>query len=153
MKKIVLISCCKTKLKKLAKAKDLYISPTFKLSLQYARKLQPQEIFVLSAKHGLLDLEKRIKPYNWTLSYVSPKKREKNLIVLTKEQKQIWGKKVIKQLSKKSNLKTDKYIILAGQAYIKPIREELGANKFEEPLKGKSRGERNKLLKSKTRKR
>ena len=55
-KTIVLIPCVSKKLNYGAKAKDLYISPLFKYSLAYARKLNPDMIYILSAKHRLVDL-------------------------------------------------------------------------------------------------
>lgn len=63
VKKIVLISCVSKKRKHRAKVSDLYISLLFELALQYARKLQPNVIFVLSAEYGLLDLDTEIEPY------------------------------------------------------------------------------------------
>jgi len=59
MKKIILIQCSKKKLIKPAKAKDLYISPLFKKSLAYAFMLNPDKIFILSAKHNLLPLNRK----------------------------------------------------------------------------------------------
>ena len=53
-KKIVLISCVSAKLSRRSKVRDLYISTLFKLNLKYAEKLRPDNIYVLSAKHGLL---------------------------------------------------------------------------------------------------
>jgi len=41
MKKIVLISCVKTKLDRKAKAKDLYSSDLFKKNLEYAKLINP----------------------------------------------------------------------------------------------------------------
>lgn len=67
MKKIVLISCVSKKVSRKAKAKDLYISPLFVGNLRYARSLKPDNIFVLSAKYGLLELETEVDPYNTTL--------------------------------------------------------------------------------------
>ena len=43
MKKIVLISCVKTKLPHKAKAKDLYISSLFRYNLKFARQIKPDE--------------------------------------------------------------------------------------------------------------
>ena len=60
-KKIILISCVSQKLSHRAKAKDLYISTLFTLNRKYAEKLNPDKIFVLSAKHGLLDMEQEIE--------------------------------------------------------------------------------------------
>ena len=53
MKKIVLISCGKDKCNQRAKARDMYKGSLFKKSLRYAQKLNPDQIFILSAKHGL----------------------------------------------------------------------------------------------------
>ncbi len=68
--KIALISCVSKKLttKAKAKAKELYISTLFKLSLKFAFKIKSDNIFILSAKYGLLELEDEISPYNQTLT-------------------------------------------------------------------------------------
>lgn len=60
MKQIVLISCVNQKLPHRAKAKDMYIRTLFKLNLQYAEKLNPDGVYILSAKYGLLNLEQEI---------------------------------------------------------------------------------------------
>jgi hypothetical protein len=137
MSEIVLIACSATKLATNEKvmAKDLYISPLFKLSLKYAKKLRPKKIFILSAKHHLLSLDTRIKPYNVTLGSVPNNERNK------------WGEKVIKMLDREANLKKDKFIILAGKAYIKPIQSKLTT--IENPLEGKRIGKRIRFLKTK----
>lgn len=142
MKKLVLISCVSKKGKQKAKARDLYESPLFKNSLSYAESLNPDKIFILSALHHLLDLDTEIEPYNVTLAQVSKSKRDNDqeLKVLTKEEKIRWGEEVIEQLKKVSNLKDDKFIILAGKSYIEPIREKL--ENIEEPLKGLTQGKR-----------
>ena len=62
MKKIVLISCASKKAPFKAKAEALYVSPLFVLNLRYAKSLKPDSIFILSAKYGLLDLDKEIEP-------------------------------------------------------------------------------------------
>lgn len=71
MKKAVLISCVSKKLPHKAKAKDLYISPLFKLNLAYAQSLNPDVIYILSAKYVLLDLDAEIEPYDETLNNIS----------------------------------------------------------------------------------
>ena len=65
---IVLISCVSQKLSHRAKAKDLYVSTLFRLNLKYAKILNPDAIYILSAKHGLLSLEQEIEPYEQTLN-------------------------------------------------------------------------------------
>lgn len=149
MKRIVLISCVSRKGKTKAKAKDLYKGPLFTNSLAYGISLKPDKIFILSALHNLLDLDEEIEPYDVTLSYISPKKKDKkpNLRVLTNSEAKLWGEKVIEQLSKVADIKKDTFIILAGQSYIKPIQKEL--TNIVEPLNGLKKGERVKFLASK----
>jgi cytoplasmic iron level regulating protein YaaA (DUF328/UPF0246 family) len=144
MKKIILIACVSKKADKKTKAKDLYISSLFKSSLAYAYKQNPDRIFILSALYHLLDLDKEIEPYNVTLSNVSKDKRKAGLKILSTSEKKEWGKEVIKQLSEKTDLKNDNFIILAGQEYIKPIIENI--SQFTNPLKGLRQGERVKFL-------
>ncbi|MGN6617529.1 MAG: DUF6884 domain-containing protein [Ilyomonas sp.] len=125
MKTIVLISCASRKLNNRSKAKDLYQGPIFKNSLAYAEKLNPDKIFILSALHGLLPLNKEIDPYNVTLSKISKSKQKPGLTVLNPQEKIEWGKKVVQQLSQEADLKNDKFVILAGQEYIKPISDSI----------------------------
>jgi len=143
-KKIILIACVSKKGSKKAKAKDLYISPLFKSSWVYTNNQKPDKIFILSALHHLLHPEKEIEPYNVTLSNVPKAKRKPGLIVLNKAEKIEWGKKVIEQLSAEADLKTDHFIILAGEEYIKPIKNSI--SKLTNPLKRLRQGERVKFL-------
>ena len=120
MAKIVLISCTSKKRSYKTKARYLYDkSPLFRKSLEYARLLKPDKIFILSAKYELLDLEQEIDPYDVTLSNVSKKVRAKKpkLKVLSKEERKIWSKNVINQLSKITNLNKDMFVFLAGKNY------------------------------------
>lgn len=107
MKKIVLLSCGSKKLDSRieVKAKDLYISPLFKYSLNFARAMNPDETFILSAKHGLLNLEKEIAPYDQSLNNLSCIKRKS------------WASAVVKSLEQVSDLKRDEFIFLAGKTY------------------------------------
>ena len=142
--KIVLIACVSKKRNKRAKAKDLYISPLFKSSYAYALRQNPNKIFILSALHHLLHPDKETDPYDVTLSNVPKNKRKPGLKVLSPTEKIEWGRKVIEQLSKKANLKDDTFIILAGQEYIKPIRDSI--SNLINPLEGLKQGERVKFL-------
>jgi hypothetical protein len=144
MKKIVLIACVSQKGDKKAKAKDLYKSQLFNSSLAYAYKLNPHKIFILSALHNLLDLEKEIEPYNVTLSNVPKDKRKSGLKILNSTEKKEWGEKVIEQLTGQADLKNDNFIILAGLEYIKPIIAAI--SHLTNPLKGLRQGERVKFL-------
>jgi len=135
-KKIVLISCVKKKLPKKAKAEYLYTSPLFKGNLQFAKTLNPDEILILSAKYGLVELHDEIEPYDVTL---------KNMKV---QERKSWAFGVIKQLKNKFDLKKDFFIILAGVSYRQYVLPELG--RCEIPLEGLSLGKQLRFLKSKT---
>ena len=76
MKRLVLISCASKKRATRAKAAELYISTLFELNLQYARRLKPDAILILSAKHGLLALNDEIEPYDVTLNEMGANERK-----------------------------------------------------------------------------
>ena len=61
MAKVVLISCVSKKLLHKSMAQDLYVSPLFQKNLQYAKSLNSDKIFILSAKYGLLKLNEEIE--------------------------------------------------------------------------------------------
>ncbi len=136
MAKIVLIPCVSKKQSSKAKAKDLYTSPLFKYGLKYALSLSPDKIFILSAKHGLLELEKEIEPYNETLNKM-PSKTIKE-----------WADNVLKELNTKTNIKNDEFIILAGEKYRKYLLPSL--SKYKLPLQGLGIGKQLQFLKART---
>jgi hypothetical protein len=102
---IVLIQCCKSKLLNRNEAKDIYISPLFRLSLQYAQSLNPQAIHILSARYGLLELNSIIDHYDNTLLNMSRLDRKE------------WAARIIYDLQNKYDLRKDIFIILAGIRY------------------------------------
>jgi hypothetical protein len=107
MKKIVLISCVSQKRNTRSKARDLYTSPLFRLNLSYAESLAPDTIFVLSAKHGLLELDQEIEPYNLTLN------------AMKGAEVRIWAERVLADLAQRADLERDRFIFLAGARYRK----------------------------------
>jgi hypothetical protein len=109
-----------------AKAEHLYISPLFKGYLRYARNLKPDNIFILSAKHGLLELDREIEPYNSTLKDMSS------------DQVRAWADKVLEQLKQQANLQSDHFIFLAGEKYRKCLMPYLAFRKV--PFQGMSFG-------------
>lgn len=126
-KQIVLISCANQKLPARAKAKDLYISTLFKLSLAYAKKLQPDTIFILSAKHGLLPLEKEIEPY------------EKTLNTMRSAEVRAWADNVLTQLNNHCRIDETKFIFLAGAQYRRYLLPHIKHS--QTPLQGLRIGE------------
>lgn len=135
MAKIVLISCVSKKLDYQTKAKNLYISDLFKKRLKYAQLLNPDKIFILSAKHNLVDLNKKIKPYDMTLNKMNVEQRRK------------WSDLVLKQLSQKADLKKDKFVLLAGNKYREFLPLYLKYCKI--PMKGLKLGQQLQWLKNK----
>ena len=122
MKKIVLISCVSKKLAHPASARDLYVSPLFRLNLEYARKLQPDSIYILSAKHGLLDLDIEVEPYNLTLNDMATR------------QVQAWAEQVLEQIKQCADLSRDHFVFLAGLKYRKFLVPRLAS--YEVPMEG-----------------
>lgn len=136
MRKIVLISCVSVKLNNKAKAQDLYVSPLFKYGLAYAKSLNPDKIFILSAKYGLLELNEIIEPYNTTLNNMSSKEIKE------------WSDKVLSKLKNKIDLNKDQIIFLAGDNYRKYLIPHI--KKYTIPLKGLGIGKQLKFLKEKS---
>ena len=134
MSKIVLISCVSKKLNHKSKAKDLYISALFKYNYQYAQLLNPDRIFILSAKYGLIDPDDEIEPYDETLN--------------TKSRNEIreWSLKILSDLNQKTNLKEDEFIFLAGNNYRMFLITKI--TNYKVPLKGLTIGKQLSFLKN-----
>ena len=136
MAKIVLLSCTKSKLDKPSQAQDLYsASPMFRKTLEYGKSLQPDKMFILSAKHHLVPLTKVLEPYDKTLKEMSS------------EEKKMWVDEVIKQMKNQDlNLEKDQFIFLTGSEYMKPLISYI--TNTESPMDGKRMGERLQWLNS-----
>ncbi|MDY9924378.1 DUF6884 domain-containing protein [Methanobacterium sp.] len=107
MSKIVLIACSKAKFHQKAKAQDMYEGILFKKSLKYAKSINADFIFILSAKYGLLRLDEEIEPYDKTLNKMPI------------NEKKLWADSVLNQLKRVSNLDNDKFLFFAGDNYRK----------------------------------
>lgn len=105
MAKIVLLSCAKSMQSSRSRAEDLYTGTLFRKSLAYAKSLRPDHIFILSAKYGLLNLDRQIDPYELTLNSMCAADRL------------AWAAKVLWKLRKHADLERDRIIFLAGQRY------------------------------------
>lgn len=71
---LCLVSCVKSKRSSAAAAKDLYISDWF-IKARRVVEMEGWRWFVLSAKHGLLDPEEEVAPYEKTLDTMSAAER------------------------------------------------------------------------------
>lgn len=142
MAKIVLLSCTKSKLDKPAAAQDLYsASPMFQKTLEYGKTLSPDKMYILSAKHHLVPLNKKLSPYDKTLKEMS------------KEEKEKWGEEVYKQMKQNSiNPEKDTFVMLTGSEYMKPLMKYIPEEHIETPMEGKRFGQRLKWLNSQIKK-
>lgn len=132
----ILISCVSQKLKKKSQARDLYISDWFSKAKTYADILGDQWM-ILSAKHGLLEPETMIEPY------------ERSLYECKREERKIWAKKVAGEIESKIPFGST-IIILAGNIYrefLIPLLEENYS--IEIPMKGLKIGQQKSFLKEK----
>jgi hypothetical protein len=100
---VALVSCVKMKDDRPMPAKDLYVSPWFRMARSYVER-NAQAWFILSAKHGLVDPETVIEPYELTLNDMSADERHE------------WSMSVIRQIAEKE-LCGDTVMILAGKHY------------------------------------
>lgn len=116
--KIALIGCTKTKEASCCKAIGMYMPSTYyRLRREYAEKIlkiEEKNIFILSAKHYLLDPTTVIAPYNLSLSG------------FTDSQKKEWAEEVLKQfLAKKISKEDTEIYILAGSNYSRYLEKML----------------------------
>lgn len=100
---VVLVACVSLKRKSAQRAKDLYVSDWFKKARRFA-EANGDSWFVLSARHGLVEPEELIEPYNYTLNG----KR--------KADRQSWAQRTATVLRKRIPPKS-RIIILAGLNY------------------------------------
>ena len=136
MKKVVLISCASKKKPHRAKAEELYVSALFMGNLRYAKSQKPYDIFILSAKYGLLELDREIKPYDMTLKDMSS------------AQVRAWANGVLEQLRRRSDLQSDHFILLAGSIYRKYLVPHMAS--YEIPLQGMAIGKQLQYLAAQT---
>lgn len=105
----IFISCVKKKKNYTTTAENLYDSTFFKYCLKYAKSFNPNNIFILSAKYGVLHLNDIVSPYDKTLKKMN------------KKEKEIWENNVIKSL-KKEKIDFNEYTIwLCGKEYRKNL--------------------------------
>jgi hypothetical protein len=138
MATIVLLSCTKSKTVYEAPAQELYsASPMFQKTLEYGKTLKPDKMYILSAKHHLVNLDQKLKPYDLTLKDFN------------KEEKEKWGEEVYREMKQRGiDPNKNKFIFLAGNEYIKPLLKYIPESNIETPMGGKRFGQRLKWLNS-----
>lgn len=111
MKKIAIISCCSAKQDGIFKAKELYNSPRFKKSYQYAQTINADTILILSAKFGLIHEDTTLETYD--LAYRDLSLTEKMTLQQTvKEQLDTLSQEFM------FDLEHDLFVVLAGNDYL-----------------------------------
>lgn len=137
---IGLVSCGAQKLGHAAAARHLYTSPLFQLSRAYAEQ-RCSQVYVLSAFHGLVELDRVIAPYDRRLPS-------------GKRDRMLWGEHAASCIAARHN-SDEPIMILAGVDYAHPLTVGLrtlfgyrdGAyrgwtGEITEPLAGMQIGER-----------
>jgi hypothetical protein len=92
---VVLLSCVKSKRDRPCKAGEMYTSPLFQKMMAYAQSLKPRNIYILSAKYGLLSTDTIIEPY------------EQTLIKMKSAERRRWAQDVISELRMHCDLNSD----------------------------------------------
>ena len=123
---VICLSCGKSKRNRSAAAKDMYVSALFTKMLAFAESLHPKKIYILSAKHGLLNLDDVIDPYEQSLKNVPKRARS------------LWAEDVVRKMRQEVDLDNDSFVFLAGM----PYRENLVRHikKYSVPMEGLSFG-------------
>ena len=132
MSRIALISCTSLKEDYDCSAMELYSkSPTFRLAYAFA-EIVADDIYILSAKYGLVSKDQVLASYNDTL------------LDKTEDEKKDWSNNVLAQLKYTVSLEKDEFVILAGNNYCKYLLPAI--TNYWLPLEGKRQGERQPAL-------
>ena len=129
------VACSKTKSSQRLPAGAIYTSPLFRKSLLAAID-RCDKVYILSAKHGVIDRNEPIEPYDLTLKRMKQAERA------------AWGEKTGLQLKGLLN-RGDRAVMYCGQDYLTPLRSTLADLEvgLEKPLGDLSLGSRLSLLK------
>ncbi|MBI2108680.1 MAG: hypothetical protein HYT93_00665 [Parcubacteria group bacterium] len=120
--RVGLIACSKTKRVGRYKARELYCSPLFRFAWQYTSQ-HFDRVFILSAKYGLLDPERRVCDYDTTLN------------TMTIDARKRWSVQVAKQILQKTNT-SDELHLFCGKKYREFVVALLRGQKCFYPLHG-----------------
>ncbi len=127
-KTLVLVACCGPKLQGVHKARDIYQSPLFLKSRQWAEE-NGDKWRILSAEYGVLKPGDNIQDYDKTLNRMDKYDRVQ------------WGKSVLRSLE---DWKEEKIVILAGNKYCEWVPQEWTT---ERPMQGMGIGQQLQWLK------
>ncbi len=111
--RIALVACGASKLGTRARAADLYTGNLFRHQRAYAERCC-DHWYILSAKHGLVDPDTELDPYECTLATFSVAERE------------AWGDRVVTSFVRQwGDVVNVTPVLLAGSAYLGALRGKL----------------------------
>lgn len=119
MTSVGLVACGKRKRPSAAKALDLYTGSLFRKASAYCG-LTYDSWYILSAKHGLLEPDQWVEPYDLTLNGLSPDARRR------------WAEGVLAEIEQRG-LDGSEFYLHAGERYSEFLAPRLRA---ERPLAG-----------------
>lgn len=125
--RVALIGCSAMKAEHAAPARELYRGPLFKAALAYAEREGFDAVYVLSAKHGLVELGQELEPY------------DTHLAGLTQQERDVLSVEIVDALNKHLEDEPAELTILAGREYVALL--EPGPWKVHAPLAGLQIGE------------
>jgi hypothetical protein len=143
---VALIGCASSKLSIPAPARELYTSQLFRKSLAYALA-RHEHVYVVSAKHGLLELDTVVQPYDFKIDDIGGER-----------DRDAWGERVAARLDRLHQGRPLLVTLLLGENYARYLRGEFvfrtcegyrGARWPEhprEPMKGMQIGQRLRFL-------
>jgi hypothetical protein len=118
---IALVGCGSAKTDHAAPAHELYTGAMFQSGIAYA-KSRAKNVFIVSGKHGVLVLDQVVEPYDYKL---------------TRKVANVWAEGVFRALQDRFGKKNQKLLLVMGDVYARPLRENLPRGwEVLEPLNG-----------------
>lgn len=134
---IAIVGCSKTKLSHRARADQLYTGALFRDHLRLAEALEPRDLFILSAKHGLVGREVELDPYDLSLAQLSKIERRR------------WTLKIAEAVEVLVEPR-ELVVVLAGGDYLRWTKVDGLACRIWTPLEGLMLGERRRVVRALT---
>lgn len=119
-KTIALVTCVKEKQNEACAAKDLYKGALFAQWMGHANK-HADEVYILSGKHHVLQLDQIIEPYDL------------NLDDATTEEQMKWSHQVIQQIKSLCDMDQCHFIVMTTPVYYQYLLPEMKS--YEIPFK------------------
>jgi hypothetical protein len=107
---VALVGCGSAKRPVRSKARDLYTGALFEATLAYALTLTPHTLIV-SARHGLLDLDTEIAPYDFTIADLGGKR-----------ERVAWGERIVNAVEGRFRQQLPAVTLLMGDTYAQYLR-------------------------------